>query len=147
MGTENREQNRVSLHRTDTRAVPSVVTGHFCTLPAEDKTCLPHIALHPYHESSPHRARGSRRNLESACSSKPRVLAAKFEGRPRASVSRDLGRGSLTRTVFFFPIGNDLLFCIAKKLIQKWVRPQRPKRDLETQTTYWSSHLAARTLR
>ena len=48
---------------------------------------------------------------------------------------------------FIFQTGIDLLFCIAKKVMHDWVRPPRPKRDLETQATYglqtWQRGLSA----
>ena len=46
-----------------------------------------------------------------------------------------------------FLVGNDLLFWYCKILIQNWVRPPRPKRDVETQDHLRPSNLAARALR
>ena len=77
------------------RAVPSVVMGHFCSLPTQEKTCFSRIGLHRCRDSSPHRTRVTP-NLERVRSTELKVLAAQYEGR-RLSISRScLGRGSLT---------------------------------------------------
>ena len=84
--------------------------------------------------------------MESLCSTKLRVLAAKFEGRRWSVSTSRLGRRSLTHFwVVFFLIGNDLLFCIAKAYTELGQAPMSQARPRDTDHLR-PANLAARTL-
>ena len=94
MRSENRKQNRFSplWRETHTR----LLLLSFCSTAAK-KTCFFNTQHFTAAASPRLTGHGSPQNLERVCSTKLRVLAAKFEGR-RWSVSRSrLGRGGLTQ--------------------------------------------------
>ena len=100
---EIRKQNRIPFIVWNPRAVPSVVMGHFCSLPTQERKWFSHIALHRCRNSSPHET-GSPSNLESVCSTKLRVFATQSQGR-RWTVVRVLDWDVGTRPIcgwFFF---------------------------------------------
>ena len=142
---KNKKQSTLALHRTyrKPRAVPSVVTGHFCIIRYLQRKKRVFRTQHLTEATSPRLvAHGSQYHLDGVRMlhwEYHRIFAAKFEGR-RWSVSRglawDVGAWHTVSPIIFFPIGNDFCSVVPQKVDTERVRLPRPKRDPETQTTY-----------
>ena len=117
----------------------------FCSTEAE-KTCFAHITLHRCCKSSPHRTRlntaaasprltghDSPQNFESVCSTKLRVLAARFEGAGGLYLEVSLGTWGADPVLYqLFAIQNRRTFPIRKNHSEIGQAPTSQARPRDT---------------